>query len=101
MTWTLRLAASLWLFLSVALAQTPSQSNAAIERRVNEIVGKMTIEQKLDYIGGYKDFYIRAMPELGLPQMKMADGPVGVRNYGPSTSYAGGIALEQIAVFLL
>jgi beta-glucosidase len=93
MTWTLRLAASLWLFLSVALAQTPSQSNAAIERRVNEIVGKMTIEQKLDYIGGHKDFYIRAMPELGLPQMKMADGPVGVRNYGPSTSYAGGIAL--------
>ena len=60
---------------------------------MNEILGKMTLEQKLDYIGGYKDFYIRAMPELSLPAMKMSDGPIGVRNYGPSTTYAAGIAL--------
>ena len=38
------------------------------------------------------DFYIRANEKIGLPRLKMADGPVGVRNYGPSTVF-GGIGL--------
>src|SRR6185369_11832056 len=91
MTRALRLSFFLLFSLSSVLAQGPSAGD--IEQRVNDIVSKMTLDEKLDYIGGYKDFYVRAMPKLGLPQMKMSDGPVGVRNYGPSTSYAGGIAL--------
>jgi beta-glucosidase len=75
------------------LAQSSAPSSAAVEQRVNDIVSKMTLEQKLDYIGGYHDFYIRAVPQAGLPALKMSDGPVGVRNYGPSTTYAAGIAL--------
>ena len=46
-------------------------------------------------IGGVDDFFIRAIPRLGLPQLKMADGPIGVRNYGPATAMAGGIALAS------
>jgi len=53
----------------------------------------MTLQQKIDILGGVDDFYIRAFPELGLPRFKMADGPLGVRNYGPATSMAGGISL--------
>jgi beta-glucosidase len=75
------------------MAQSSLPSSAAVEQRVNDIVSKMTLEQKLDYIGGYRDFYVRAVPQLGLPSLKMSDGPVGVRNYGPSTTYAAGIAL--------
>ena len=74
-------------------AQDRANTNPDVERRVNELLGKMTLEQKIDYIGGYKDFYVRPMPEIGLPAFKMADGPIGVRNYGPSTTYAAGIAL--------
>src|SRR2546425_1664661 len=44
-------------------------------------------------LGGVDDFFIRAPPRLGLPRLKMADGPVGVRNFGPATAMAGGIAL--------
>lgn len=44
-------------------------------------------------LGGVDDFFIRAIPRLGLPRLKMADGPLGVRNYGPATAMAGGIAL--------
>jgi beta-glucosidase len=60
----------------------------------DSILSKMTLEQKIDYIGG-TGFAIRAMPELGLPAIEMSDGPVGVRsNLGfPSTTYAAGIAL--------
>ncbi len=53
----------------------------------------MTLEEKIDYIGGLNQFYIRAIPRLGVPELKMADGPMGVRNYGPSTAYAAGINL--------
>ena len=80
------------LFGLTAVAQTPA-TNPDVERRINDILAKMTLEQKIDYIGGYKDFYVRPMPEIGLPALKMADGPVGVRNYGPSTTFTGGIAL--------
>ncbi len=38
------------------------------------------------------DFYIREIKHIGLPPLKMADGPFGVRNYGPSTTF-GGIGL--------
>jgi beta-glucosidase len=72
-------------------AQTHSPADA--EKQADSILSKMTLEEKIDYIGGYKDFYIRAVPRLGLPAFKMADGPVGIRNYGPSTALAGGIAL--------
>jgi beta-glucosidase len=60
----------------------------------DSIIGKMTPEQKIDYIGG-TGFAIRAVPELGLPALEMSDGPVGVRsNLGfPSTTYTAGIAL--------
>jgi len=63
------------------------------ERRAQAIVKKMTLDEKLDYIGGTGGFSIRGIPRLGLPELRMADGPLGVRNAGPSTAYAAGIAL--------
>jgi len=50
------------------------------------------LEEKLDLIGGLDSFYIRDIAHIGLPRLKMADGPAGVRNYGPSTTF-GGIGL--------
>lgn len=66
--------------------------NQSVEQRVESILGQMTAGEKLDYIGGI-GFAIRAIPRLGLPEILMSDGPVGVRNYGPATSYPAGIAL--------
>src|ERR1700723_833938 len=82
---------SLVLAPSFASAEQPSTSQ--IDDRAQAILKKMTLEEKIDYIGGSDWFYIRAVPRLGLPAFKMADGPIGVRNYGPSTTYAAGIAL--------
>ena len=77
-----------------AVAQSPQADSAAIRARVNAIVHKMTLEEKLEYIGG-TGFAVRAMPGLGLPAFEMSDGPYGVRsNVGlPSTTYAIGIGL--------
>jgi beta-glucosidase len=83
-----------WLlsFGPTIAAQTDTPA-PEVEKRVDSILRQMALEEKIDYIGGYKDFYIRAMPKLGLPAFKMSDGPVGLRNYGPSTALAGGIGL--------
>ena len=76
-------------FWACSQAQTASPE---VESRVDSLLKKLTLEEKVDLISGVDDFYIRANEKIGLPQLKMADGPVGVRNYGPSTVF-GGIGL--------
>jgi beta-glucosidase len=60
---------------------------------VESILATMTIEEKIDYVGGVDGFYVRDIPKAGVPRLKMADGPLGVRNFGPATAYAAGIGL--------
>ncbi len=78
---------------SHAVAPAGSASAAAIDSRAESILQRMSLEQEIDLIGGVNGFFIRAMPDLGLPALKMADGPMGVRNFGPATAMAGGINL--------
>src|SRR5580704_3115386 len=83
------------LFIATAAALVPLATAAPddVEQRVEAILSKMTLEQKIDMLGGQDDFYIRAYPDLGLPRLRMADGPIGVRHGGPATTMAGGISL--------
>ena len=74
-------------------AQTSVHAVGGVDGRVESILRQMTLEEKLDYIGGVDDFFIRGVPRLGVPRLKMADGPMGVRNFGPATAFPGGIAL--------
>ena len=60
--------------------------------RAAEIVSQMTLDEKVNYVAGYESWYIRAIDRLGLPAVKMADGPQGVRNNTKSTLYPSGIA---------
>ena len=61
--------------------------------RAAALVAQMTLEEKCDYIGGSKDgFYIRPIDRLGIPLIRMADGPQGVRNNTKSTLFACGVA---------
>src|SRR5438552_956209 len=82
---------------TLALINMKAQSLAPVirdtEDRVESILNQMTIEEKIDLLGGIDSFSIRGVPRLGVPRLKMADGPIGVRNYGPATTMAGGIAL--------
>src|SRR6202034_252035 len=83
------------VFLLICSPLTWSQaqtSSTDVDARVDSLLKKLSLEEKIDLIGGVDAFYIRANEKIGLPRLKMADGPVGVRNYGPSTVF-GGIGL--------
>ena len=77
-----------------AHAQAPHPLTPAEEAHVDSIIHSLTLEQKVDYIGG-TGFAVRAVPSAGLPALEMSDGPYGTRsNAGfPSTTYAAGIGL--------
>ena len=60
--------------------------------RAAETVKKMTLEEKIAYIGGYESWYVMPVPRLGLPAIRMADGPQGVRNNTKSTLYPSGVS---------
>jgi beta-glucosidase len=75
------------------VAPTASSAAPSPERRVEQWLAKMTLEEKIDYVGGDRDFFIRAVASLGIPEIKMSDGPSGCRNWGPSTAYPAAIAL--------
>src|SRR5437764_3435333 len=84
-----RLAAAALLLLCSALALT----NCNVEHRINSSLSQMTLAEKIDCVCGVDNFFIRDIPRLHLPRFKMADGPIGVRNFGPATTMAAGIAL--------
>ncbi|MFY9935629.1 MAG: glycoside hydrolase family 3 C-terminal domain-containing protein [Silvibacterium sp.] len=75
-------------------AQAPRPLTPPQNLRIDEIVKSMTLQQKIDFIGG-TGFAVRPEPELKIPALEMSDGPYGVRsNTGfPSTTYAAGISL--------
>src|SRR6267154_3071786 len=73
--------------------QSASPSAADVDTRVNSLLTQMTLEEKIEYIGGVDDFYIRPIPRLKLPALRMSDGPLGVHDDGLTTAYPAGIAL--------
>ena len=82
------------VFCASAQAPAPSLRSAEVERRIDSLLNQMTLEEKLDLLGGVDGFYIRDIPRLNLPRLKMADGPIGVRNFGPATAFAAGVSLS-------
>ncbi len=81
-----------------SLAQAPRPTgpvpdSPAIEQRIDTMIAKLTTAEKIQLIGGTENFYTFPAPSIGLPQLKMSDGPLGVRTWGPTTAYPAGVAL--------
>jgi len=74
-------------------AQAPVPVTPAMEQQVDARIAKMSLDDKLKLIGGVDGFYTQAIPSIGLKRLKMSDGPVGVRTFGPAPAYTAGVAL--------
>lgn len=86
---TLLVTGTLWI--ESGYAQIYKDKTAEVEARVEDLLHQMTIEEKIDYIGGYQDFYIRGIERLGIPALKLTDGPLGTHKDGKSTAYPAGV----------
>lgn len=49
-----------------------------------EIVNKMTLEQKANFVSGYDYWHLEECKELGLPKIMVTDGPHGLRKQNPN-----------------
>ena len=62
-------------------------------QRAKEFTAQMTLDEKIDFIAGYRDgFHLMPIDRLGIPEIRLADGPQGVRNNTRSTLFACGVA---------
>ncbi len=65
----------------------------AVEQRIDDILARLSLEDKLDLIGGVNEG-TKAKPQAGIPQIKFADGPLGVHWWcKSSTAYPALIGL--------
>ena len=82
-----------WVAPSSPSAQAPVPDSPAIEAKAHAMLAKLTLEQKIELLGGVDSMFTHAEPAIDLPRFKMSDASVGVRTWGPTTAYAGGVAL--------
>ncbi len=84
---------------SFATAQSASQitadeqNQAQIRQRIDQTIQKLTLEEKITLLSGSRMMESAPIPRLGIPALRMSDGPVGAHIPPPSTAFAAGIGL--------
>lgn len=78
-------------FLSYSLFAFSQTSD--IPFSADSLISKMTLEEKIGFISGHKNFNIQGLDRLGIPQIKMADGPMGINGHGKATAFPASICM--------
>ncbi len=75
---------------------------AAVERRVEDLLGQMTLKEKVALLSGQDLWHTVPNERLGIPSLAMTDGPHGVRTddspnrvHGPATSFPTGVSMAS------
>jgi beta-glucosidase len=68
-------------------------SKLPVKQRVNDLINRMTLQEKVDMLGG-TGFATKPNTRLGIPELKMSDGPLGVR-WDSSTAFPSGICMAS------
>ena len=91
----IKVVVSIFLTLFVTGCSNQADEMAAGDKnRIENLVHKMSLEEKIDMLGGFNRFSIRPNERLGIPEIKMTDGPLGVRSInGEATAFPASIAL--------
>src|SRR5579875_1016161 len=81
-----------WL-IAAAGCMAQQQLDPGIERRIDAMMAKLTLEQKIALLGGVSTWYTHPEPSIGLQSIRLSDGPAGLRSGIPAIAYPAPIAL--------
>jgi beta-glucosidase len=79
-------------FLATALPAQEAPSSD-LERRIDGMLSRLTLAQKIELLGGVSTWYTHAEPSIGLTSIRLSDGPAGLRSGIPAIAYPAPIAL--------
>ena len=51
----------------------------ALERRIGNLLSRMTLEEKVSMLAGTDNWHTRGIEQLGIPALRVSDGPHGTR----------------------
>lgn len=67
------------LFSNSVFAQRFYEKDPAVEKRIEKLIKKMTLKEKIGMLHGNSKFFVSGVERLGIPEWSMSDGPHGVR----------------------
>jgi beta-glucosidase len=79
------------------------EKSSALEQRVEDLLGKLTLQEKVSLLSGKDRWSTTPIERLGIPSLIMTDGPHGVRTepmwegriHSPATSFPTGVSMAS------
>jgi beta-glucosidase len=70
-----------------------------LETRVADLFGRLTLEEKVALMAGSAAFTLHGVPRLGVPPVRVTDGPTGVRSHEGEAATVFPVGVAQAATW--
>ena len=85
--------------MTAATAEKFRDASLPLEARVEDLLSQLTLEEKVTLLAGAEAFALEGVPRLGIPGLKLTDGPTGVRSNQGKEATVFPVAVSLAASF--
>ena len=88
------------LLVACSTARSPQDKLTVNDKKINEVIAKMTLEEKVEMLHSKTNMSSAGVERLGIADMNYADGPFGIREEGqPNGFMPAGWTLDSATYF--